>query len=50
MLESMPRVLFALLPVFGLIVALFYRGRHYRSISISRFTFTHSSFSALSTR
>ena len=29
MLESMPRVLFALLPVFGLIVALFYRRRHY---------------------
>jgi hypothetical protein len=29
MLESMPRVLFALLPVFGAILALFYRGRHY---------------------
>jgi hypothetical protein len=29
MLQSMPRVLFALLPVFGLIVALFYRRRHY---------------------
>src|SRR5262245_26064963 len=29
MLESMPRVLFALLPIFGLIVALFYRRRHY---------------------
>ena len=29
MLESMPRVLFALLPVFAAIVALFFRGRHY---------------------
>lgn len=29
MLESMPRVLFALLPVFGGIVAVFYRRRHY---------------------
>ena len=29
MLESMPRVLFALLPVFGAIVALFYRRRPY---------------------
>jgi hypothetical protein len=29
MLQSMPRVLFALLPVFGAIVAVFYRRRHY---------------------
>ena len=29
MLETMPRMLFALLPVFALIVALFYRGRKY---------------------
>jgi hypothetical protein len=29
MLESMPRVLFALLPVFGAILAIFYRRRHY---------------------
>jgi len=29
MLEAMPRMLFALLPVFALIVAIFYRGRKY---------------------
>ena len=53
MLENMPRMLFALLPIFALIVALFYRGRNYPehlyfAIHLHAFFFMALSISALS--
>lgn len=53
MLENMPRMLFALLPIFALIVAAFYRGRKYPehlyfAIHLHAFVFMALSVSALS--
>jgi uncharacterized protein DUF3667 len=53
MLENMPRMLFALLPIFALIVAVFYRGRKYPehlyfAIHLHAFVFMALSVAALS--